>query len=200
MDSGFSKIGIGGAFFGWLHLLNPPARRLNFREIFCNFGPSTGFNLKKTMKDKFPNESYWRHRLTAAEHDALRPQPDLELESRLTGALAKIPDVPVPSNFTARVSNAVELEDMLASRPQNQASIWHRLWPRVAMAAAILIFAGVGIQRYETRSQRATLAKNVILIASSQPLPSVDALENLDAIQRMSQAGHADGELLAALQ
>ena len=38
------------------------------------------------------------------------------------------------------------------------------------------------------------------MVAVSQPLPSVDALENLDAIQRMSQSGHADGELLAALQ
>jgi len=31
-------------------------------------------------------------------------------------------------------------------------------------------------------------------------VPSVDALENLDAIQRMSQSAHADTELLAALQ
>jgi hypothetical protein len=30
--------------------------------------------------------------------------------------------------------------------------------------------------------------------------PSVEALNNFDAIQRMSQSAHADGELLAALQ
>ena len=34
----------------------------------------------------------------------------------------------------------------------------------------------------------------------AQPPPSVDALENLDAIQRMSQPAPADGELLAVLQ
>jgi hypothetical protein len=34
-------------------------------------------------------------------------------------------------------------------------------------------------------------------VAAAQPLPSVDALENLDAIQRMSQPAHADEELLA---
>ena len=38
------------------------------------------------------------------------------------------------------------------------------------------------------------------MMAAAQPLPSVDALENLDAIQRMSQSAHADGDLLAALQ
>jgi hypothetical protein len=74
------------------------------------------------------------------------------------------------------------------------------LWPRVAVAAAVLIFAGVSIQRYETNSHRTALAKNVALLATSQPPPSVDALENLDAIQRMSQSAHADGELLADLQ
>ena len=65
------------------------------------------------------------------------------------------------------------------------------------MAVAVLVFAGVSIQRYETNSHRIALAKNVALVAAAQPLPSVDALENLDAIQRMSQPAHADEELLA---
>ena len=68
------------------------------------------------------------------------------------------------------------------------------------MAAAVLIFAGVNLQRYEVNSQRIALVKNVAMVAGSQPPPSVDALENLDAIQRMSQPARADGELLAALQ
>jgi hypothetical protein len=62
-----------------------------------------------------------------------------------------------------------------------------------------LIFAGAGIQWHESRSQRAALARSVALVAA-QPAPSVDALENLDAIQRMSRPARADGELLAALQ
>ena len=146
------------------------------------------------------SESLWRRKLTAAETAGLRGQPELELEARLTDALAKISDAPVPSNFTARVLAAIELEEMRAARSQGWTLNWRQLWPRVAVAAAVLIFAGAGIQRYETRSHRAALAKNVVLLATSQPLPSVDALENLDAIQRMSQSGHADGELLAMLQ
>jgi hypothetical protein len=38
------------------------------------------------------------------------------------------------------------------------------------------------------------------MVTSAQPAPSVDVLENLDAIQRMGQSSHADGDLLAALQ
>jgi hypothetical protein len=37
------------------------------------------------------------------------------------------------------------------------------------------------------------------MVAGSQPLPSVDALKNFDAIQRMSQP-RADDQLLALLQ
>ena len=146
------------------------------------------------------SESLWRRQLTAAARAGLNGQPELELEARLTDALAKIPDALVPSNFTSRVLDAVELEEARAARSQGWALNWRRLWPRVAVAAAILIFAGVGIQRHETNSHRLALAKNVVLLATSQPPPSVDALENLDAIQRMSQSGHADGELLAAMQ
>ena len=76
---------------------------------------------------------------------------------------------------------------------------WHSLFPRIAVACAVLIFAGVGIQRFETNSHRLALAKDVAMVTTAQP-PSVDALENLDAIQRMSQPAHADGELLAVLQ
>ena len=145
-------------------------------------------------------ESLWRRKLGAPGSATLGPGPEVEVEMRLTGALAKIPDVPVPSNFTARVLAAVETDEAQAARSRDWTLNWRRLWPRVAFAAAVLIFCGVSLQRFEVRHQRAALAKNVILLASARPLPSLEALENLDAIQRMVQAGHADGELLAALQ
>jgi len=69
----------------------------------------------------------------------------------------------------------------------------------VAVAAVVLVFAGVSLQQHEANRQRAALAMNLALVARS-PLPGVDALENLDAIQRMSQSGHADNELLAVMQ
>jgi negative regulator of sigma E activity len=147
-----------------------------------------------------PHEPLWRRKLTAAERAALCPQPELEREARLTEALAKIPDAAVPSNFTARVLDAIEVEEKQAVRSQSWALNWRRLWPRVAVAAAVLIFAGVGIQRYDTQSRHAALAKTLALVARAPSLPNVDALDNLDAIQRMSQSSHADGQLLADLQ
>jgi hypothetical protein len=65
---------------------------------------------------------------------------------------------------------------------------------------AILVFAGVSWQHYENyavNSQRTLLAKNVASVAAAQPLPSVDALQNFDMIQRMGQPARADDELLA---
>jgi anti-sigma factor RsiW len=146
-----------------------------------------------------PDEALWRRKLSGVEREALRTQPELELEARLTAALARIPDAPVPSNFTARVLAEVERAEMQPARPQIWALNWRALWPRVAVVAAVLIFAGVSLQRHETRTQRTALAKNLAL-AVCAPSPGVDALENLDAIQRLSQPARADGELLAALQ
>jgi negative regulator of sigma E activity len=147
-----------------------------------------------------PSESLWRRKLSAADRAELRGQPELELEAQLTDALASLAEAPVPSNFTARVLAAIELEDVQAARSQGRTWNWHWLWPRVAVAAAVLIFAGISIQRYEENSHRLALVKNVAMVAAAQPLPSMDALENLDAIQRMSQSAHADGQLLADLQ
>lgn len=145
------------------------------------------------------SEPLWRKPLAAAERAALRAQPELETEARLTSALAKISDVPVPSNFTARVLAAVELEEKIAARPARGWS-WRSVFPRLAVATAVLIFAGVSVQRYEASSHRLAITKSVAMIATTPAQPSVDALENLDAIQRMSQSAHADGDLLAALQ
>ncbi|HEY2328932.1 MAG TPA: hypothetical protein VGI63_03870, partial [Verrucomicrobiae bacterium] len=149
------------------------------------------------MENKPSNlrEPLWRRKLSDAERAGLRAQPELELEARLTDALGKIPDASVPSNFTARVLDAIELEESRTTRSQSWTWNWHWLLPRAAVAASVLVFAGVGIQRYEIHSQRAQLARNVALVAVAQSLPSTDALENLDAIQRMGQSGsHVDGE------
>jgi hypothetical protein len=145
-----------------------------------------------------PRESLWRRKLSATEHAGLHAQPELELEARLTEALAQIPDAPLPSNFTARVLAAVDLEESQGMRSHAWTLNWRLLWPRVAVAAAVLIFAGVSFQRYEVNSHRVALARNVAML--SVVPPSVEALNNFDAIQRMSQSAHADGELLAALQ
>jgi hypothetical protein len=146
-----------------------------------------------------PQESLWRRTLSDAEISELRARPDLELEAKLTGALSKLPNASVPSNFAARVLAAVEFEEHLAARPRRRWN-WRFLVPRLAVATAVLVLAGIGLQRFEKNSHRTALAREVASLATSQPLPNLDALENLEAIRRMGEAGHADGELLAALQ
>ena len=177
-------------------------RRASF---WRNFVGATVFNPENTMKDEpLQNplrELVWRRKLTEAERAELRAPPetqaDWELESRLTEGLARLSDAAVPSNFTARVLQAVEREEM---RPR--ATGWHWTWrvlvPRLAVGVAVIGIAGLTYQHHEF-NQRARLARNVALMAAAQPLPSVEALKNFNAIQRMSQP-RADEELLALLQ
>jgi hypothetical protein len=139
-------------------------------DFFRNFGLPVVFNSKETMKNE--------------------PQELRELLSRL-------PDAPVSSNFTARVMRAVEIEELQAARRRGWHWNWHALLPRAAAAAMLMVAAGFTLYQHEIYSRRFELAQNVALVASAQQLPSVDALQNFDAIQRMSQPAHADEELLA---
>jgi hypothetical protein len=145
------------------------------------------------------SEPLWRNQLSEAQRADLRGKPELELEARLTHALSDMRDVCVPSNFTARVLDAIQLEENRQGRPQGWQWNWRALWPRLAVATAVLIVAGVSIQRYEAKYHQAHLIKNLVEVAQTDA-PSMDTLADLDAIQRMSQSGRADGELLAALQ
>jgi len=143
--------------------------------LFCNFVATTVFNL--TMRNEFP---------------------DAELEKRLTNALAKLPDAPVASNFTARVMAAIDLEESHLQRKWKFNWNWHVLIPRVAVAAVALVMAGVAFNQHEISAQRQQIANSVALVATQ--VPGVEALKNFDAIKRMSQPAHADDELLALLQ
>jgi hypothetical protein len=199
MDSGFSKSGTGRPLF-WRRR---PADYLSpTGQTFLQLCATAGFLFLGTMNNQpdNPNEPLWRRKLSKAERAGLHAQPVLELESRLTDALASLSEAPVPSNFTARVLAAVELEEMRSARPRGWHWNWRLLMPRIAVTAAVLVLAGISLQRYETNSYRIALAKKIALVAVAQPPPSLDALENLDVIQRISQPAHADGELLAALQ
>jgi hypothetical protein len=77
---------------------------------------------------------------------------------------------------------------------------WHTLVPRIAFAAVVITFTGLAFQHHEIYRQRIALAKNVALVTRGQPMPSPEALENFDAIRRMSQPQHADDELLVLMQ
>jgi len=111
--------------------------------------------------------------------------------------LSHLSDAPVASNFTARVMRAVELEDSRAMRTRGWRWNWHALLPRAAATAAVVIAAGFAFHQHDAANRRAEITKSVLIIASAQKLPSVEALQNFDAIQRMGQPAHADEGLLA---
>ncbi len=153
-------------------------------------------------------EASWRRDLTPAEkarlHAGLAEQPDLragwEDESGLNCLLDRLPDVPVPSNFTARVLQEAQRQ---AARPAPRpflGDLWRRLFPRpaagVAWVAVMLCLGWLAVQQAETRSQQRTNSELADFFKAAAPSdPSV--LQDFDAIRRLPQA--EDEELFAVL-
>ena len=147
-------------------------------------------------------EQVWRTELTPGQwSEAVRlneaEAADLRVESALTSALNRLPQAPVPSNFTNRVLQAVELERAAASRRKSPASIVFRWLPRFALGCAVVALAFVGHRQVETR-RTAEMARSVAIV----PAPSLpaDILQDFDAIQVMSQTPSADVQLLALME
>jgi anti-sigma-K factor RskA len=122
------------------------------------------------------------------------------IQDEMRRLLARLPDAPVASNFTARVIEAIDLEEARARRGGwNLFWNWRMLVPRAAAALLALTFAGLTVQHYRLDTQRSLMAKNVALVAHT-PMPSLDALKDFDAIKSMSHPARADNELLALMQ
>jgi hypothetical protein len=126
----------------------------------------------------------------------MKDEPAQNELRELRGLLSRLPDAPVASNFTARVMQAVELEESRALRRWTfPAWNWRVILPRFAVAAVVIVVAGLAFERHETAAQREQLAINIAQAARS--MPSIEVLQNFDAIRRMSAPAHADEGLLA---
>lgn len=123
-------------------------------------------------------------------------EPLQDAQRQVRVLLTRLPDVPVASNFTARVMQAIDLEESRQSRGRLFGWHWRLIIPRTAAATVIVGLASFTIYQHEIYVQQVALAKSAALVAS-QPMPSVEALKNFDAIQRMGQTAHPDNELLA---
>lgn len=154
-------------------------------------------------------EERWRRKLTPAEEASVRAwlaqhpesKADWELEGELSAALDKLPNVPVPSNFTARVLQAVERETAVAPRQPARGMAWfiRRLLPRAAVAAAAVI-AGVLTYREHTTAKRAELVRGVKVVTGVSSLPSPEILQDFDTIRQMPAATGSDPELIALMK
>lgn len=150
-------------------------------------------------------ETAWRRKLTPAELEALRktnPEgtADADLEAALSGALQQLPDAPVPSNFTARVLQQIECEEMQPARQRGWTWLWRILVPRTAVAAVILGSSVFAFRHHQAQQRMEAIGESLVKVATVPSLPSPEALENFDAISKLSSDSAADKELLALLQ
>jgi hypothetical protein len=150
-------------------------------------------------------ELAWRRKLTEtelAEFRAADPATtmDAEAEAALSVALARLPDAPVPSNFTARVLQGLVRG---ALRPAPRARDWTWFWrvlvPRAAVVTLIVGASLFGYERHQS-AQRKAVGKSIVTVAGVQSLPSPQILEDFDVIQRLDSTPPADRDLIAWLQ
>jgi hypothetical protein len=107
-------------------------------------------------------EIAWRRPLTPAEQADLQAwlaahpefEPEAKAEAALSVALARLPDAPVPSNFTARVLRQVEAETRAAD-PLIRPSLvwWRRYWPQLA-GVSVVVVLGAGLWRVNLNQQQ----------------------------------------------
>jgi anti-sigma factor RsiW len=146
----------------------------------------------------------WRRPLTEVEQAELRAwlaahpeaQASVAEDAALSGALAGIPDAPVPSNFTARVLQSIERETATTERARTSAPWWRVLIPRIATATVVV---GIGVIAYRhnqavTPEELAEAASNLVTVAGTAPLSDPAVIEDFEVIRQMSQA---DESLLA---
>jgi hypothetical protein len=153
-------------------------------------------------------EIAWRRKLTDAEQAELRawlaahPEAAAEEdgESALNSVLGRLPDAPVPSNFTARILQAIEREEQQAiPRLRDWAWVWRVLVPRTAAAMLVLGVGAYAVQQYRMK-QRTVIGDSLVTIATVPIMPSPQALEDFDVIQKLGSGSAADQELIALLQ
>src|SRR6266850_172994 len=154
-------------------------------------------------------ELSWRRKLTPAEEAELRnwlaahveEQADWEAEARLSDALDQLPDAPVPSNFTANVLHALQLEQnaqIRAGRPSP--GWWQRLtWVPKAALASLVVVAGFLTYFHGQTVRRAELRDSVVAVSAVKSLPSPEVLRDFDVIRALDQTPPADEQLLTLL-
>ena len=121
-----------------------------------------------------------------------------EEERALTRAVQALPDLPVSSNFTARVLQEVDLEEQTLARERERSVWWQRLWPKLGWATAALLLTTLGIQYHTAQKQK--IVVDLVRISGTQA-PGPDVLQDFEVINRLRQAAApSDEDLLVALQ
>lgn len=152
-------------------------------------------------------ETSWRRKLSPREEADLQSwlgshpehQADWTAESNLNEALRRLPNAPVPTNFTARVLDAVERESKPTHRHAHRWS-WRRLLPKAAYAAIVFAIGALSYHHHQQVARRAEQARYIAAVSRVAILRDPEVLQDFDAIQKLGQTQAPDEELLALMR
>jgi hypothetical protein len=155
-------------------------------------------------------EAGWRRPLTRDEQAKLRAFLAAHPESRqaadeeaaLTRLLERLPAVPVSSNFTARVLQAVQSRPAPASwRDWFALSQWLPQNPgwRIAMCSMVVGLGLISFREGQVAHRQQT-ARELAGVGRIATLPPMEWLKDFDTINNMNKVKVADDDLLAALK
>ena len=153
-------------------------------------------------------EAAWRRPLTAEESahwaaalTSKQEGADARLETELGRRLRGLPPVPVPSNFTHRVMQAVAQDPRPTARTQPWTWLgWRRWLPKAAVASVLGLGLLAGWHQHQ-ENQRRQLAASLQRFTALAVVPAasdqmnLEIWQNFDVIRRMSGMA-ADEELL----
>lgn len=159
--------------------------------------------ISRALRGKLSTAEQARFEQRLQQDAAIRKR--FEEEKALEGLLDRVPQFPVPSNFTNLVLQAVRADQRKAVKSGSR-NWWQFSFARVATGLAVVVAAGFfAIQQYR-QSEREQMARSVSAFTGvtsaigSEEAPSIALLQDFDAIQRLPQESELDLELLANLQ
>jgi hypothetical protein len=154
-------------------------------------------------------EISWRRALTNAELGDLETwlaahpefRAEWEAEMALSTSLMRLPAPEVPSNFTARVLQAVERDAAVESRTSAGLSWWQALtrkarWASAGALTAIIALVGVGIHQRQVQAHELALANRMREFSKA----NTEVLANFETIKAINQGPAPDDQLLALLE
>ena len=160
-------------------------------------------------------EASWRRKLTPEEETRLQhylaahpeAQAEWEDEMALSFHLRQLPDAPLSSNFTARVLEAVELEQRRQERALPISRLvccrdWmKRYLAQVAATALLFVLLAAGFQQYRTYTRKQVAESVGQFYSVTTVFPRPEVFEDFEVIHQLGQVQPvSDEELLAALQ
>jgi anti-sigma factor RsiW len=152
-------------------------------------------------------EASWQRRLSDEEQSILTgwlaAHPELQAawdsEVALNNSLARLPDAPLSSNFTAQVMQALDREKAAAVRQHSFLERVERFVrtraPRIGWAFLLVGLLLFGMQQHR-KAARQELANGLAALASVAALPDPRALQDMDAVQQLSRLSSGEDEEL----